>query len=765
LPPPRESDVVLLDDRPRDLNNPGGGKLPKELHANAAVQRRSKEKEAEEDKLGLKADTPVVTPSMRQEGVRAALGSVIVLTKKDLWARGYADLSQLLDDLPGTDVVRPWGDAYVRSYLRGNRTVGADPYTLLVDGVEMNQLFTRSAQILAALPISNVQRVEIVLGPLSSVYGPSAAMGAIHVITDSGRESQDAGYYGASFDARVMFGGPQSNFSRFADTSKMVDTSASYIARDYRIRLTARLESSAFDRGAGDAFAFTQSNKYTSKTAWGTGTLSAYPNLAGVLPSPDRKGAVDARLFLGRGTEIAGQFFTLSTGYGVEYPGDRRQAAGLFTSREWSAYARHTAEVTSGLVSTTLIQFRKSDIDLASLTRDTGSVKLLEAESPSTAALVREDLEINTKRGLLLKDDQFGVGVGMRYQHLSLPGSTTGQYVTSSTVWAPTEDPRTAPQAGTDLLTSGAVPGKSFDEIGAYLLARYSFNRHHHVSVGARVDKSSARTDVNASARLGYSATIFDLLTFKLWYGHSIFEPSWQQDLAATVAPAVAPILDVSRLHNVEADIDLALPFLAAHLDGYFTYESNPVVAFQSTAATAGSFVNWGDRKLGGIDAGIRLLLKPVSAWVYYSHAFHLDDGVPDVLPGGKAATLGDIAADKIWAGLTLSLGPFTGTVLNRWMINYDVVPTNPSPPPSLYSTLDANLMLSGIGHDGLWFALRVTNIIGSTYDQPGIQTADSGDKGAASKGPFSSRLPQPGRGFFATLGFRFDQDKPIHPR
>jgi ABC-type sugar transport system permease subunit len=63
------------------------------------------------------------------------------------------------------------------------------------------------------------------------------------------------------------------------------------------------------------------------------------------------------------------------------------------------------------------------------------------------------------------------VGVGLRYQHLSLPGSTTGQYVNSSSTWAPGDDPRTAAVAGTDVVTSGTVTGKGFDEIGGYLLA------------------------------------------------------------------------------------------------------------------------------------------------------------------------------------------------------------------------------------------------------------------------------------------------------
>ena len=761
LPAPRESDVVLFDAKPTTTDEIAGT-LPKELHVNAEVERR---KEVE-DTLGLKADTPVVSASNRKEGIRAALGSIIVLTRKDLRARGYADLSQMLDDLPGMDVVRPWGDAYVRSYVRGNRTSGADPYLLLIDGVEYNQLFTRSAQILAALTISNVERVEVVFGSLSSVYGPGAAMGVINVITTDDRERQEAGFYGASFDARTSFGGPQSNFSRFADTTKLVDASASYIGKDYRVRLTARLESSAFDTGAGQSFKFTQSKFYTSKTAWGAGTLKAYPDLAGALSSPDRKGAVDARVLLGRGTEIGGQFFTLSTGYGVEYPGDRRQAAGLFTSREWSAYARHTAEVTSGVVSTTLIQFRESDLDATSLTSDAASqVKLLTTAAPSSAAVVREDLEINTRRGLLFKDDQLGVGIGFRYQHLTLPGAAAGYNVVSSSVWAPSDDPTQAAKPGPDQVTGAPLPGKGFDEIGASLLGRYSFNHNHHVNVGVRVDKSSARDDVNVSARVGYAGTVLDALTFKVWYGHSIFEPSWQQVLAVAAAPS-APALKVDRLHTVEGDVDFALRFLALHLDGYFVYSTNPVVAFQPASASGAAFVNMGDRKLAGIDASARLHLDPVNFWIYYSHPFQIDDGLPSVaLPKGVAATVGDLSVNKIWAGLTFTAGPFTGTLLNRWMLTRDVVPTNTSGAPSWYALLDANLMLSDLGAEGLWFAFRVTNIIGTAYDHPGIETASSGDIVSPSRGVYSSRLPQPGRGLFLTVGFRFDQDKPLHDR
>lgn len=763
LPPPRDSDVVLFDSKPTN-GDASAGTATREERSSALVERPLRT----EDTASLAVDTLVVSASNRKEGSRSAIGSVIVLTARDLRVRGYTDLSQMLDDLPGMDVIRPGGDVYVRSYIRGNRTVGAEPYLLMIDGVVYNQLFTGSAQILAALPLSDVERVEIVYGPLSSVHGPNAALGVINVLTTSGGDRQEAGTFGGSFSARVGFGGPQPNFTRFEDTTKLVDASASYVARDYRIRVTTRLESSVFDTEAGQRSDLPGLARYRNPSAWGAGTLQAYPTFAGSFHSPDRKGAVDARLVVGR-TEIAGQLFTLSTGYGVEYPGDRRQTSGLFTGRELSVHARHLADLTAGVVSSTMIQYRRSDIDATSLTNDTGSeVKLLSIEAPSSAAVVQEDLEINARQGLFRQGDQLGFGVGLRYQHLTLPGGALGKNVISSTTWAPTEDPTQAAKVGPDQAAGAPVPGKPFDAIGAYFLAKYAFNAAHAINLGLRVDKSSAREDINVSFRGGYAGTFVDRVTLKLWYGHSIFEPSYQEDLAATAATKAPPTLAVDHLHTVEGDIDFTLPFLALHLDGYFVYTTNPVVAVASTSTPATAFTNAGDRRLAGVDAGARLQLAPFNAWAYYSHAFSIDDGRPNVaLVGDKLTTDGDIASDKIWAGLTVAVGPFTGTLLNRWILGREVVATNSSGAPPWYTLLDANLMLSDIPADGLWFALRATNIIGTHYDHPGIQTADSGDMSgeARSGGPFSSRLPQPGRTFFAMVGYTHDPERPQHGR
>src|SRR5581483_9357657 len=113
---------------------------------------------------------PVVSVSRAAEPLGQAPATVIVLTRRDLEDRGYGDLSEMLDDLPGMDVVRPRGATLFKSYWRGFRNNVGSPYLLLLDGVVLNHLYFQTDDVMAALPISDIDRVEIVYGPASAVY-------------------------------------------------------------------------------------------------------------------------------------------------------------------------------------------------------------------------------------------------------------------------------------------------------------------------------------------------------------------------------------------------------------------------------------------------------------------------------------------------------------------------------------------------------------------------------------------------------------------
>ncbi len=698
----------------------------------------------------------ILSASNRAESALSAPALVIVLSAKDIRDRGYTEFSQILDDLPGMDVVRPYGDVYVKSYWRGYRPgTGADPYLIMLDGIVFNHLFYRDAQIMATFPLTSIERVEVVYGPASAVYGANAAMGVINVITKDGKKRQESGETGTWLESRQTFGGAQRNFGAWRDFTRQIDATLLHVSKDFRFRITTRIEDSVLDRGIGDSFEYTKPKYYSDARIWPAGVVSAYPDLAGSFRSPDTKRAVDARLWVGNG-EIGAQLFTLSTGLGTKYPADRQQTNPLWTTTELSFFGRHTATLSINTALTSLIQYRRSSISSPSVSLAnapfytspaTPGAELASVEVPNSALVMQEDFSIAAGRNLFLDNDSLSFGAGLKYQHLDL---STDYRVTSATIYSLTS---TAP-FGTAVNTTPAGDPTSdgrllraAEEIGAYALAKYAFPTANTAHLGIRYDRSTLGDLSALTVRGGYVGT-FDPITVKLLYGQAVYAPS-TYDLAVAERDASRSKLEAERSQTLEANVSLSLSRLALFGDTYYISYSNPIV----------NGYNLKDRQVAGADAGARLLFQPFMLWAYYSRYLvakesRIDDA--DLKP------IGDLAYNKVWAGVTFDRSPAVVTVLGRWIGGRDTVATNPVDHVDSYFTLDANITISRVVFDGLWVAMRGSNLLNTTYFQPGTGPANSGitpgtfsETGAykGSAGAFNSLHPQPGRSLLWTIG------------
>ncbi len=112
-----------------------------------------------------------------------AVTSHVTVLEGDALRLSSGSLGDALRDVAGVHVVRGGSFGAVTSlFLRG----GESDYTLvLVDGVQVNQ--AGGGFDFAELGTDAVERVEIVRGPASALYGSDAVSGVIHVITRSGR--------------------------------------------------------------------------------------------------------------------------------------------------------------------------------------------------------------------------------------------------------------------------------------------------------------------------------------------------------------------------------------------------------------------------------------------------------------------------------------------------------------------------------------------------------------------------------------------------
>lgn len=143
----------------------------------------------EEAPLEIAAGDVVVTASGFEERLRIAPASITVIDAEQIAERGYTDLRQVLDTVEGVDTFGASGrfDTPAIS-IRGMD----DGYTLiLVDGVAqagpgiaggMMRSFNQLANTSLPSP-SQIERIEIVRGPMSTLYGSDAMGGVINIIT------------------------------------------------------------------------------------------------------------------------------------------------------------------------------------------------------------------------------------------------------------------------------------------------------------------------------------------------------------------------------------------------------------------------------------------------------------------------------------------------------------------------------------------------------------------------------------------------------
>ena len=135
----------------------------------------------------------VVSASTLPRRTDALSQAVTVLSGEDLRARGVTRVSDALREVPGAQVVQSGSFGSVTSlFLRG----GESRYTkVLIDGVAVNS--AGGAFDFSHLTTDNIDRIEIVRGPASVLYGADAVSGVVQIFTRRG-----AAHRSASLSAR-----------------------------------------------------------------------------------------------------------------------------------------------------------------------------------------------------------------------------------------------------------------------------------------------------------------------------------------------------------------------------------------------------------------------------------------------------------------------------------------------------------------------------------------------------------------------------------
>ncbi|MDA2935081.1 TonB-dependent receptor plug domain-containing protein, partial [Acidobacteria bacterium AH-259-D05] len=180
---------------------------------NEQAQNTGPEKKQPDSKTLQHHYEVTVTARRTPTALREIGQSITVITAEDIEAQGARDVLQILETIPGFNVVRTGSFGGVTSvFVRGGES---DFNLVLIDGVQVNQ--PGGAFDLADLTTTNIERIEIVRGPSSVLYGADAVTSAINIITrkGEGKPSGNFRFEGGTYDSYLLRGSLQGGLERF----------------------------------------------------------------------------------------------------------------------------------------------------------------------------------------------------------------------------------------------------------------------------------------------------------------------------------------------------------------------------------------------------------------------------------------------------------------------------------------------------------------------------------------------------------------------
>lgn len=144
----------------------------------------------------------VVTATRTEQTADKAMASVTVISREEITRNAALDVGDLLQTYGGLNVVRSGSHGQQTSvFLRG---ANSNQVLILLDGVRIGTSSLGQPNLQYLRP-DNIERIEIVRGPKSSLYGSEAIGGVINIITRKGDETATT--------LNLMFGNESTNSS------------------------------------------------------------------------------------------------------------------------------------------------------------------------------------------------------------------------------------------------------------------------------------------------------------------------------------------------------------------------------------------------------------------------------------------------------------------------------------------------------------------------------------------------------------------------
>ena len=746
--------------------------------------------------LKLSGGAQVVTSvSKKAESIYEAPATIVVVSREDIKKRGYNDLIELLKDVPGFDITMFYGPEYANVYQRGFRQNNTEKTLLLFDGIEENDLWTNWAYIDRQYPLSNIERVEIIYGPASTMYGPNAFAGVINVIM---RNSVDAIKPGRSIgiSGSVDYGTYKTGTVDVSVSGKVRSVSFTVTGRLYHSDEMDLSSQSFFDydpavynsvdynkvmgmsKGAkqyliANKLPFTNpyyqlsaDSSQLSLTPLGSETArnldkSAYAQSVNGHPvgftNPTNSWLINGKVKIGNFT-VGFQSWKYSRGGTTQYTDT--YVPGSDNGFNWVPqlsyfFVKYENQISEKVFFSNLTTYRihavtdeTSLVSLSNYARGNKKIAdLVNNKSPEWIRLYMFELskQLRTEFKVLWRPvSRFDLVSGLEVRNSTLQGA----YYTSLT---PT------PQDSAQIIPS-PKGGNEFNawDVGVYTQGTLQAFRKFKFTFGLRYDFNKVRNNDGFGSELSPRVAIVyspGKFTFKAIYSRGIMNVSNWTKYSAAGNRIPNPSLKTENIQNFEISGGFRLnKAFHADLTIYRNYIYN-VVGTVNLPGNSGLVQNQniGEFQITGVQADVTYQIETFSA--YFNYTFcdprqtYSETGPVDNRVGDISSNQFNLGADKVFFH-QLDLNLRLNFVGNRLTGQGTSVPLNTSVFP-------ATAILNGvIGYSnnkivpGLDLQVICNNILNTTYYDPGTKAADGVNS--------PSSILQRGRHFLIKLSYDF---------
>ncbi|MFN8206369.1 MAG: TonB-dependent receptor [Bacteroidales bacterium] len=681
--------------------------------------------------LGELLEVKITSASKHEELITEIPASVVVFTRKEIERFGFTSFSEILQHVPGLYMI---DDHYwlgsVNYGVRGFFSTGPfNNMVILVNGIsQLSDKYSEYPDNKINVPVESIEKVEVIRGPMSVLYGTGAFFGVINIVTNTNPDQSEGNRVSASYGsyetkkANISLSGKQEKLS-FAinagiSDSKGMEVPFSSLTSDMEVLKYVGLDTNATTKNQGD-----DNRKYFNLNLGYNGFFTD------ISITESTKDIFDGQPGYGKGCELFTQAQNVVAGYQKQFNPRLygRVRAGYYSHSHTLDYEvfrknyyeidqQHTRSVDidlyafwkpvnkiefiGGLYRRTVLDiYQVSDYSYYGLNNGGGEIGLPDGETFSTTAAYAQ-FKVNPFENLSI------IGGG-RLEHLD---DYSMEYVRGLVSENP-DDGRSPDSSQFRKYYSGTYyPGNNGFTFTPRLAVLYRLNRNN---------------------------------TLKLLFGNAIKQPSYTENYRQL--PKGKPFLDAARITTLELNY---LTIISNKLNvnfSLFQNQLNDLITNTNIRDTAsGEWLiynsNGGRMQTLGAELSLQILLferLSIGLSGTYQHSENLDDSLRQYTPGYSPEKLGYLTVGYM-ANKHLCLSA-TGHYISRmesemiWSVaNLRWVRIGNSIDP--YFIADINLRYSQIANTGFFASVKLGNIFDTPVRYAATRSNVWMDKG--SRGP-----------------------------